>query len=74
MSTRKVDELVQALGIFSLNKTEVSRICAELDEHMERFRARALEREYPYVFLDAKGVKVRQDGGLVEPSAAAAVP
>ncbi len=73
VSTRKVDELVQALGIAGLSKSEVSRICAELDEHMERFRNRPLEGEYPYVWLDAKAVKVRQDGRVVNMAAVIAV-
>ncbi|PZN00837.1 MULTISPECIES: IS256 family transposase [Thermaerobacter] len=73
VSTRKVDELVQALGVGGLSKSEVSRICAELDEHMERFRNRPLEGEYPYVWLDAKAVKVRQDGRVVNMAAVIAV-
>ena len=73
VSTRKVDELVQALGIAGLSKSEVSRICAQLDEHMERFRSRPLEGEFPHVWLDAKGVKVRQDGRVVNMAAVIAV-
>lgn len=73
VSTRKVDELVQALGIAGLSKSEVSRICAELDEHMERFQNWPLEGEYPYVWLDAKAVKVRQDGRVVNMAAVIAV-
>ena len=65
VSTRKVDERVQALGITGLSKSEVSRICAELDPHRERFRNRPLEGEDPSVWLDAKAVKVRQDGRVV---------
>lgn len=75
VSTRKVDELVQALGVvgMSMSRSEVSRICAELDEHMERFRNRPLEGEYPYVWLDAKGVRVRQEGRVVNCAAVIAV-
>lgn len=73
VSTRKVEELVQALGMVGLSKSEVSRICGELDERMERFRSRPLEGEYPYVWLDAKGVKVRQEGRVVNMAAVIAV-
>lgn len=73
VSTRKVDELVQALGLEGLSKSEVSRICAELDRQMERFRQRPLEGEYPYVWLDAKGVKSRMDGRVVSVAAVIAV-
>lgn len=73
VSTRKVDELVQALGLEGLSKSEVSRICAELDRQMERFRQRPLEGEYAYVWLDAKGVKSRMDGRVVSVAAVIAV-
>ena len=67
VSTRKVDELVRALGLDGVSKSEVSRLCAELDERMERFRNRPLDAEYPYLWLDAKAIKVRQDDGWVGP-------
>jgi putative transposase len=56
VSTRKVDDLVQALGLESgISKSEVSRICAELDSGLEAFRTRPLGHlEFPYVFLDAR--------------------
>jgi len=73
VSTRKVDELVQALGLEGISRSEVSRICSELDEAMERFRNRPLEGEYPYVWLDAKVIKVRQDGRVVNMAAVVAV-
>ena len=64
VSTRKVDDLVKALGLDGISKSQVSRLCAALDEEVERFRTRRLEGEYPYVWLDATFVKVR-DGGRV---------
>ncbi|EKP95364.1 IS256 family transposase [Thermaerobacter subterraneus] len=73
VSTRKVDELVRALGLDGVSKREVSRLCAELDERMERFRNRPLEGEYPYLWLDAKAIKVRQDGRVVNMAAVVAV-
>ena len=63
VSTRRVDQLVESLGL-RVSKSEVSRICAVLDEHVEAFRTRPLEGRYPYLFLDAKVEKVR-DGGRV---------
>jgi putative transposase len=63
VSTRRVDQLVESLGL-RISKSEVSRICEALDEHVEAFRTRPLEGAYPYLFLDAKVEKVR-DGGRV---------
>lgn len=73
VSTRKVDDLVRRLGLDGISKSEVSRICSELDEAMERFRSRPLEGEYPYVWLDAKAIKVRQDGRVLNMAAVVAV-
>jgi len=61
VSTRRVDELVQALGLTGIDKSAVSRICKELDDAVKPFRERALEIEYPYVFLDAVYLKARQN-------------
>src|SRR4051794_5327806 len=63
VSTRRVDQLVESLGL-RISKSEVSRGCAALDEHVEAFRTRPLEGRYPYLFLDAKVERVR-DGGRV---------
>ena len=63
VSTRKVDQLVESLGL-RVSRSEVSRICAGLDEQVEAFRNRPLEGRYPYLWLDAKVEKVR-DGGRV---------
>ena len=63
VSTRKVDQVVETLGL-RVSKSEVSRICQGLDEQVEAFRNRPLEGAYPYLFLDAKVEKVR-DGGRV---------
>jgi transposase-like protein len=61
VSTRKVDDLVKALGADSgISKSEVSRICADLDEEVSAFRDRSLaDVEFPYVFLDATYCKAR---------------
>jgi transposase-like protein len=67
VSTRKVDDLVAALGIDAgISKSEVSRICAEMDQELEAFRTRPLATtSYPYVFLDATYVKGRVNGRVV---------
>ena len=67
VSTRKVDDLVAALGLESgISKSEVSRICAELDEQLGAFRTRPLAHvEFPYVFLDATYLKGRVDRQVV---------
>ena len=61
VSTRKVDDLVQALGMTGISRSAVSRLCMELDADIQRFRSRKLEGEYPYVWLDATYLKVRED-------------
>jgi len=65
ISTRRVDDLVQALGMQGISKSQVSRLCAELDKEVERFRNRKLEGPYPYVWLDGTFVKVRDNGRVV---------
>jgi transposase-like protein len=65
ISTRRVDDLVQALGMQGISKSQVSRLCAELDKEVERFRTRKLEGPYPYVWLDGTFVKVRDNGRVV---------
>jgi putative transposase len=65
VSTRRVDDLVQALGLSGISKSQVSRLCGELDREVERFRTRRLEGAYPYVWLDATFVKVREQGRVV---------
>ena len=61
VSTRRVDDVVKALGLDGVSKSQVSRLCAALDQEVERFRTRRLTAHYPYVWLDATFVKVRQD-------------
>ena len=69
VSTRRVDDLVQSLGITGISKSEVSRICAALDAEVETFRRRPLIEAYPYVFLDATYLKVREAGRVVSMAA-----
>ena len=63
--TRKVDRLVEQLGIDGMSKDRVSALCRALDEQVEAFRQRPLEGAYPYLWLDAKQVKVRDRGRVV---------
>lgn len=65
VSTRKVDRLVEQLGVEGMTKDRVSAICRGLDEQVEAFRSRPLEGAYPYLWLDAKHVKVRDHGRVV---------
>ncbi len=66
VSTRRVEDLVAALGITNLSRSEVSRICAALDTEVEAFRGRPLDATgHPYLWLDALYHKVREDGRVV---------
>ena len=65
VSTRKVDDLLKALGLTGIDKSKVSRICKELDQAVEAFRQRKLQESYPYVWLDALYLKVRQNHRVV---------
>lgn len=73
VSTRRVDDLVQALGLQGISKSQVSRLCQELDAEVERFRTRRLEGPYPYVWLDATFVKVREAGRVVSQAVVLAI-
>jgi len=73
VSTRKVDDLVQALGMNGISKSQVSRICQELDAEVERFRTRKLEGDYPYVWLDATFLKVRENSRVVSQAVVIAI-
>jgi putative transposase len=68
VSTRKVDRLVEQLGIHGMTKDRVSALCRALDDQVQVFRDRPLEGAHPYLWLDAKVVKVR-DRGHVYPKA-----
>lgn len=73
LSTRKVDELLQSLGLDGIDKSKVSRICKELDLLAEQFRRRPLESAYPYVWLDALYLKVRQNHRVVSAAVVIAI-
>ena len=65
VSTRSVDDLVQAMGMSGISKSQVSRLCGEIDERVNTFLNRPLEGEWPYLWLDATYLKVRQAGRIV---------
>jgi transposase-like protein len=74
VSTRRVEDLVEALGITTMSKSQVSRICAALDTEVEAFRGRSLADEaHPYLWLDATYVKVRDGGRVVNMAALVAI-
>jgi len=73
VSTRRVDDLVRSLGMAGVSKSQVSRVCQELDSEVERFRNRPLIGAYPYVWLDATFVKVRENGHVVSMAVVLAV-
>jgi len=60
ISTRSVDELVKALGMSGVSKSQVSRLCGELDERVGAFLNRPIEGDWPYLWIDATYVKTRE--------------
>ena len=73
ISTRKVDDLVRALGMDGISRSEVSRICKSLDEEVKTFLHRPIEGEHPYVWLDATFHKIREGGRVVSVATVVAV-
>ena len=73
VSTRSVDELVKAMGMTGISKSQVSRLCQEIDERVQAFLARPIEGSWPYLWLDATYVKVRQAGRIVSVAVTVAV-
>ena len=64
-SFRSVDDLVKAMGMTGVSKSQVSRLCVEIDERVDVFLNRPLEGEWPYLWLDATYIKVRRSGRTV---------
>ena len=73
VSTRSVDELVRAMGMTGISKSQVSRLCGEIDDKVAAFLNRPLEGEWPYLWLDATYVKVREQGRIVSVAVIVAV-
>ena len=65
VSTRSVDDLVRSMGMSGISKSQVSRLCEEIDERVQAFLERPIEGEWPYLWIDATYVKVRQAGRVV---------
>ncbi len=73
VSTRSVDDLVQAMGGTGISKSQVSRLCGEIDERVSAFLDRPIEGDWPYLWLDATYVKVREAGRIVSVAVTVAV-
>src|SRR6201981_2996813 len=73
VSTRSVDDLVQAMGMSGISKSQVSRLCGEIDDKVKAFLARPIEGDWPYLWIDATYVKVRQQGRIVSVAVIVAV-
>jgi putative transposase len=73
ISTRSVDDLVKAMGMSGVSKSQVSRLCEEIDERVNAFLERPIEGDWPYLWIDATYVKVRQNGRIVPVAAIIAV-
>ena len=73
ISTRSVDSLVRALGMGGVSKSQISRLCAEIDERVQAFLNRPLEGSYPYVWIDATYLEVHRNGRVVSVAAILAI-
>ena len=73
ISTRSVDDLVKALGMDGISKSQVSRLCEDIDERVHAFLDRPIEGDWPYLWIDATYVKVRQNGRIVSVAVIVAV-
>jgi len=73
VSTRSVDDLVKAMGMSGISKSQVSRLCAEIDEKVKAFLSRPIEGDWPYLWIDATYMKVRQNGRIVSVAVIVAV-
>jgi len=73
ISTRAVDELVKAMGMSGISKSQVSRLCEEIDQRVKAFLDRPIEGDWPHLWIDATYVKVRQAGPIVSVAVIVAV-
>ena len=73
ISTRSVDDLVKAMGASGISKSQVSRLCEEIDERVNAFLARPIEGEWPYLWIDATYLKTREAGRIVSTAVILAV-
>ena len=73
ISTRSVDDLVKAMGMSGISRSQVSRLCAEIDERVQTFLQRPIEGDWPYLWIDATYLKVREAGRIVSVAAIIAI-
>ena len=73
VSTRSVDDLVKALGMSGVSKSQVSRLCEDIDDRVKTFLDRPIEGDWPYLWIDATYVKVRENGRIVSVAVIVAV-
>jgi transposase-like protein len=73
ISTRSVDDLVKAMGMSGISKSQVSRLCEEIDGRVKAFLERPIEGDWPYLWMDATYIKVRRDGRIVSVAVVIAV-
>jgi len=73
ISTRSVDDLVRTMGMEGIGKSQVSRLCGEIDERVQTFLSRPIEGEWPYLWLDATYIKARRDHHIVSVAVIVAV-
>jgi len=73
VSTRSVDDLVKAMGMSGISKSQVSRLCGEIDDKVKAFLHRPIEGDWPYLWIDATYVKVRSQGRIVSVAVIVAV-
>jgi hypothetical protein len=73
VSTRSVDDLVRAMGMEGISKSQVSRLCGDIDERVQTFLNRPIEGDWPYIWLDATYVKARRDHHIMSVAVIVAV-
>ena len=73
VSTRSVDDLIKAMGMTGISKSQVSRLCEEIDEKVKAFLSRPIEGDWPYLWVDATYVKARESGRIVSAAVIVAV-
>lgn len=73
VSTRSVDDLVKSMGMEGISKSQVSRLCEEIDERVNAFLERPIEGDWPYLWIDATYLKVRRDGRIISVAVTIAV-
>lgn len=73
VSTRKVNDLVQAMGLSGISKSTVSKLCKDIDDRVHEFLDRPIANEWPYLWMDATSLKMRQGARITSVAAMIAV-